>query len=499
MWYFSKINEGATFYMSRLLFLKDPKNGPWLVLLFAFLVRLGSLGAYPLFDNTESRYAEIAREMVATNNWITPQFDYGVAYWGKPPLSTWASAIMLKVFGNNEFGVRFSSLLFGVGIVWLVYLLAAKRQNGAYAVKAAIILATTASLFVASGCVMTDAALTFATTLCMVAFWMAINVELPVNRFWGYLFFAGLGIGLLAKGPVAVVLTIVPVLLWTAGKKEWTRVWQRLPWLTGSLLALTIALPWYFAAERATPGFLNYFFIGEHWRRFTESGWKGDLYGTGHAHTHGTIWLYWLFATFPWCLPFIGALLSRGRRAGELLQNDWQIYLILWASFPMIFFTLSGNILWTYVLPGVPAFALLSAELMSDGMDVSRNPLNQRLRLSLPIVTPAIFILALIFLPKEMVMKQTQKEVVASYVKANPGGAGKLIYFGHRPYSAEFYSNGTALVAGNQRKLQGYLAEKQNNFYVIEKKDLAGITESGNSKFSLIGNWGKYQLLTATK
>jgi hypothetical protein len=198
-------------------------------------------------------------------------------------------------------------------------------------------------------------------------------------------------------------------------------------------------------------------------------------------------------------LPFIGALLSRGRRAGELLRNDWQVYLILWASAPMIFFTLSGNILWTYVLPGVPAFALLSAELMSGGMDVSRNPLNQWLRRSLPFVTPAIFSMILLFLPAQMVMKKTQKEVVASYVKANPERVGKLIYFGNRPYSAEFYSNGTALVAENQRKLQGFLDEKQNNFYVIEKKDLAGITESGNNKFSLIGNWGKYQLLTSTK
>jgi 4-amino-4-deoxy-L-arabinose transferase-like glycosyltransferase len=332
----------------------------------------------------------------------------------------------------------------------------------------------------------------------MVAFWMAINGERPVDLFWGYLFFIGLGIGLLAKGPVAVVLTIVPVLLWTAGKKEWTRVWQRLPWLTGSLLAMTIALPWYFAAERATPGFLNYFLIGEHWRRFTESGWKGDLYGTGHAHMHGTIWLYWILATFPWCIPFIGQLLHRGRRAAELLRNDWQIYLILWAVFPMIFFTMSSNILWTYVLPGLPAFALLSVELFSDGTVDSRNPQNQWLRLSLPFVTPAIFVIALIFLSKEMVMKQTQKEVVASYVKANPGRVGKLIYFGHRPYSAEFYSNGTALVAENQRKLQGFLDEKQNNFYVIEKKDLVSITESINIKLTLIGNWGKYQLLTST-
>src|SRR6185369_1388999 len=66
-------------------------------------VRLATLDAYPLMDSTESRYAEIARKMQETGNWITPQFDYGVPFWGKPPLSTWLAAAAMSLFGVNEF------------------------------------------------------------------------------------------------------------------------------------------------------------------------------------------------------------------------------------------------------------------------------------------------------------------------------------------------------------------------------------------------------------
>jgi 4-amino-4-deoxy-L-arabinose transferase-like glycosyltransferase len=85
----------------------------WLTLAVVLLVvaRLATLGAYPLMDSTESRYAEIARKMLETGQWLMPQFDYGVPFWGKPPLSTWLSAMAMAVFGVNEFAARLPSLL----------------------------------------------------------------------------------------------------------------------------------------------------------------------------------------------------------------------------------------------------------------------------------------------------------------------------------------------------------------------------------------------------
>ena len=478
---------------------RNPGSWLWLVLLCTGLIRLLTLGAYPLFDATEARYAEIARKMAETANWITPQIDYGVPFWGKPPLSTWATAVSLRVFGINEFAARFSSLLFCLGMVWLTYRLAVRRLNRDYALTAAAVLATTALFFVASGSVMTDPALAFGTTLAMVAFWLAVKGDGSPDRLWGYLFFVGLAIGLLAKGPVAVVLTLLPIALWVVWKKQWTCLWQRLPWLTGSLLAMAIALPWYLAAERATPGFLKYFIVGEHWKRFTESGWKGDLYGTGHSHPHGTIWLYWLLATFPWCFVFIGALLRRGRRAVELLRSDWLAYLVLWSAAPMLFFTLAGNILWTYVLPGVPAFALLLAELINTAGDAAHPQKNQWLSRFLPLVTPVVFALVLVFLPQRIILKKSQKDIVAGYRAARQTPAGKLIYLGSRPCSADFYSHGTAQLAEDTQMLEPFLNDRQPNFLAIKTNDLARMPESIAAHFMKIGDYGEYQLLVTTK
>ena len=80
----------------------------WILLLLVVVVavRLATLPAYPLLDPTESRYAEIARMMLETGNWLVPQVDYGVPFWGKPPLSMWLSAAAMAVLGVNEFAAR---------------------------------------------------------------------------------------------------------------------------------------------------------------------------------------------------------------------------------------------------------------------------------------------------------------------------------------------------------------------------------------------------------
>src|SRR5438045_8153025 len=90
-------------------------------------VRLVTLGAYPLMDSTESRYGEIARKMLETGHWLMPQFDYGVPFWGKPPLAMWLSAAAMSVFGVNEFAPRLPSLLAMVACGALVYALAVLR------------------------------------------------------------------------------------------------------------------------------------------------------------------------------------------------------------------------------------------------------------------------------------------------------------------------------------------------------------------------------------
>ncbi len=269
-------------------FVNSRRNFVCSVILATILIRLFTLGAYPLADRTESRYAEIARKMAETGDWITPQIDYDVPFWGKPPLSTWLTAVLFKLFSINEFFARFSSFFLIAFTVVLIYILVRKRGLN-YALISSMILVTTAGFFVSSGTVMTDPALVLGTTLSMVGFWQAVQPTTYSKSLWGYLFFVGLAIGLLAKGPVCIILTFFPIVIWTLWQKKVGHIWQSIPWLSGTVLMLFICLPWYLLAEAKTPGFLNYFIVGEHWKRFTESGWEGDLYGSGHAHPYGAI------------------------------------------------------------------------------------------------------------------------------------------------------------------------------------------------------------------
>lgn len=241
------------------------------VVLFMLLMRLATLGAYPLTDATEARYAEIARKMVELNDWLTPWYDYGVPFWAKPPLSTWATALSMKLFGINEFGARLPHFLAGLLVMWLVadWL---RRRAPRQALLASALLAGSFLFFVAAGAVMTDMTMAVGIAMAMRGFWLGLHGTAAERRREQWLFFCGLAVGLLAKGPVALVLCGVPIALWAIFTGNIGTSRAGLPWLSGTLLVAVLVLPWYILAEQRTPGFLNYFLVGEHWQRFTVAG-----------------------------------------------------------------------------------------------------------------------------------------------------------------------------------------------------------------------------------
>ena len=463
----------------------------WGLLVFTGLARLLTLGAYPLTDNTEARYGEIARKMFETGHWIVPQIDYGVPFWGKPPLSFWLTAISFKLMGVNEFAARIPSLLLGVAVCGLVYVLASRRRDRDHGLRASAVVATSALMLVSAGGVMTDPAMMLGTTLSMVAFWLALTTA---SRFWGYLFFVGLAIGLLAKGPVATVLTLAPIGVWAVLTGRVPEVWRRLPWSTGTLLTAALAVPWYWAAEMQSPGFLHYFLVGEHWQRYTVSGWKGDLYGSGHAYPRGMIWLYALLATLPWS-PWLLWQLARRKSVIALRPlrsgDGWSLYLLCWMFAPVVFFTMARNILPTYVLPGLVGFGLLVADVWERRQ--ARDPSNRVLGLGW--VMPALSLL-LVLVAWPYVGFESQKEIVLAYRQSSEKDAS-LIYFKQRPYSAEFYSQGSALKIDDVGQLRHYLAGRTPAYVAIQQAALAqlpgdlraGLTTVATSRI------GKYVLL----
>lgn len=421
----------------------------------ALVLRLVAMAIFPLTDTTEARYGEIARLMLETGDWITPHFDYGVPFWGKPPLAFWLEAGAYSIFGVNEFAGRLPSLLAILGSMACLYRFARDVWNRQVGLWALAIFATNAVVYVNAGAILTDPFLTFGTTLSMVS--MAMALRHPRSA-WRYLFFVGLAVGLLAKGPITLVLVAGPLGIWVILKNQWLAVWRAVPWVRGLCLTMALALPWYVAAELKSSGFVEYFIIGEHWKRFTEAGWQGDLYGSAHRRALGTIWLYWLGASFPWGLLALwrlrpGILSKAGR--GTLVaaaMNTQTAYLLSWAVFPMVFFTVAGNILWTYVLPAMPAFAVLLAASMAGeaaggaaGEPGTRGK-SRRLIAAFAWVAPAVLAAFVVFALVDPTIVRTEKYLVRAYDEHRQG-TSPLVYIQDRPFSARFYTLGQARVS----------------------------------------------------
>lgn len=404
-------------------------------LLLLFVVRVAAMIWVPLTDPTEARYAEIARKMVETGNWITPQFDYGVPFWAKPPLHTWLSALGIAAFGENPFAARLGILLSALATLLILWFWARTLTDRVTAGVAVLLTASSGLFFVALGFVQTDMALTLGVTACMAGFYGGLQGD----RRWGWLFFLGLAIGLLAKGPVATVLSMMPITAFMLWRGNWKDL-LRLPLLGGTVLVAVLVIPWYLAAEIATPGYLNYFIVGEHIQRFLQPGWSGDLYGSGRAHPKGMIWLFWILATLPWSplLPLLLWRLRNGLPKTETVDmtadRHAYIYLLMFALAPLVLFTPAANILVTYVLPGVPAAALLSVMLW-----VRIGPAQPKwLHLGVAevlVVATGLTVVAFLGLGRSAIPSE------APLIEAFDGG-GRIGILGGRSYSAEFYTRG---------------------------------------------------------
>lgn len=427
-----------------------------LALIAALIItRLLTLGLYPLYDTTEARYGEMARIMLETGNWITPQFDYNVPFWGKPPMQTWLSALSFFIFGINEFAARLPHFLCGMLTLWLTYRFAREQASKSHAVYASLILTSSLGFIIASGMVMTDAALLMATTLAMVSFWHNYQQQ---SRLDGHLFFVALALGLLIKGPVAVVLIGIALVTWSLWQRCFINAITSLPWLTGIPLMLLIALPWYIAAEISSPGFLEYFIVGEHIQRFLVSGWQGDLYGTAHVETKGTIWLFWLATAFPWSFVLL-ALVFRRQLPIKQIQAKAPLnkFLICWMLAPMLLFTMAGNILPAYVLPGFAAMAVLIA---------INSQLTKR-SLIYSVMTLVILVTVVVVFSFDLSKKDSEVNLLSN--KLN--NTAPLYYWKKRPFSAQFYSQGKAKLIEDSTQLTELLQQSQPILLAISHSD----------------------------
>jgi 4-amino-4-deoxy-L-arabinose transferase-like glycosyltransferase len=342
------------------------------------------------------------------------------------------------------------------------------------------------------------------TTLVMRGFWQALHGPEGGRRQAAGLFFLGLVVGLLAKGPLVLVLAGLPLGLWTLWTWQWGAVWRQLPWWRGSVLVTLLVAPWYVLAERHTPGFLNYFLVGEHWHRFVTPGWSGDRYGGAHSAPWGSIWAYAWLATFPWSLLLplawwrwrkakadaLATALPESAALAPLKHRPLQHYLLLWSLAPAVFFTFAGNILWTYVLPAIPPLALLGAAWLSRCYDDER--VNQWLARGVAASALLLAGLVLTLNLKSFEDFQTTKLLVADYKTLNTRGRA-LLFYPARPYSASFYTQGQAQALTQVSEVRDRMAGPQT-FLAVKVNAEASLPADLRAQLHFLTRRGDYKL-----
>ena len=347
------------------------------VLLAAAATYLTGLISPPsLMDDVDAVQAQIARNMLASGDWVTARID-AVVYFEKSPLIYWLIALAYRTFGVHDWAARIPIALSTIGLALLTAAFAKWAFGKRAGFYAGLIMATCAGLWLFTRILIPDVMLTFTIALAMWAFLRVFDEHEKHPRACAYVFAASLGLGLLLKSLVAMVFPLaagVLFLLCTRQLFSW-REWKRLHPAAGAFIILLIAAPWHILATVRNPpyfawtltsmpghfhGFLWFYFINEQLLRFLNLRYPRDY----NTVPRLWFWLFHLIWLFPWSvyLPAVAKLSFRPvDRAGRT-----RLLALCWTGFILLFFTFSTTQEY-YSMPCYPALALLLASAMVAG------------------------------------------------------------------------------------------------------------------------------------
>ncbi len=323
-----------------------------------FFLDLGRLG---LTDQDEGLNAEAAREMVERGDWVSPTFNDEPRL-KKPVLLYWLVGSSYKLFGVNEFSARLPSAIFGLALIFLQYGFLRRIRGSTVAFLASLILLLNFEIVPIGRMVITDSLLVFCTTLSLFSFWLGLRgVGRERHFFW--LFYLGMAMGTLTKGPVGFglpLLVLVPYLTWA---KRWKEFWIKGFPIFGVLFYLILTLPW-FAAMISRHG-------AAYWGSIQAEN-VGRFLQTREGHG-GTPFFYipvLLFGFFPWSLFLPVAWIQGFKRS----KNELEFFAALWVIVIFLFFSASATRLPHYIAPLFPAAAILVADYLSQARQEMRLP-----------------------------------------------------------------------------------------------------------------------------
>ena len=335
-----------------------------LILLFCgvqFFLSLGDLG---FVGPDEPRYAQVAKEMLVSGDYVTPQY-FGEPWLEKPSLYYWLTATAYFLFGISEFSARLASALAATLGVLCVYLLGSRRSQPREGLIASLILATSMLYFSLARAGSMDMLFCSALTVSWTSLFFIIFgknrlwTDSSTNQtHWGLLalFYIFLGVAVLAKGPLGLILPVgsLVILLGFTGKLY---LLSKLKPFTGLLIVVVVALPWYWLCYQANGWvFIEEFLLQHNLERFFTDRYQ-------HAQPMWFFLVVVLVGFYPWSFQMFPAVwrLFRVRNSWKSSSVGENLYLWLWFLIPMIFFSLSHSKLPGYLLPAAPAIALIIA------------------------------------------------------------------------------------------------------------------------------------------
>ncbi|AVA33758.1 MULTISPECIES: glycosyltransferase family 39 protein [Burkholderiaceae] len=312
----------------------------------AVLLWFATISNRPLYEPDEGRYAQVPKEMVDSGDWITPRLN-GIKFFDKPPLQYWATASAYTVFGPSEWTARAWSAmvgLFGVGMAWWAGKALYGRREG---MAAAWVLGGAPLWILGSNLTTTDIGV--ASLLGSAVLVFAVARQTGNARLYPGIWLL-LGLAFLAKGLIAVVLPAVTLLLYVVTTRQWrlladSRFWRWSP------LAMLVALPWLIAVSQRNPEFLHYFFVQEHFARFSST-----------VHARNKPWWFFIAVVSAGMIPWLGVMWRAAifRRQIEVEGRfDTTVFLSIWALVVLAFFSVSHSKLPLYILPMLPPLAVL--------------------------------------------------------------------------------------------------------------------------------------------
>jgi 4-amino-4-deoxy-L-arabinose transferase-like glycosyltransferase len=343
-------------------------SADWLLLAgfcgFLFFFGLAFLG---LIGADEPRYAQVAREMLARHDWITPTLG-GKPWLEKPPLYYWQAMLAYSIFGVSDWAARLPSAVDATLVVVVTYLFLRRFRPG-FQLDGALMTASAAGIIAFARAASTDMPLAATFTIALLA-WFAWY-ESQSRRFLAF-FYCFLALGMLAKGPVAPLLAAVIIVIFAAVTSDY-RVLRRTLWVPGILLFCAVVLPWHLAVQIKNPEFFRVFILQHNLARF----------GTNLYHHSEPFWYYvpiTLLGLIPWTVFVVASLAETVRvwwtARREILDSEraLDVFLVIWVAAPVAFFSLSQSKLPGYIVPALPAGTLLLAEYVRRRVAEGKSP-----------------------------------------------------------------------------------------------------------------------------